>query len=49
MVGPIILSGADGSESGLVDRAKTWFEENRENKTAFISGLIFMVSASNMV
>ena len=49
VVGPIILSGADSSESGLVDRAKTWFEENRENKTAFISGLIFMVSASNMV
>jgi hypothetical protein len=49
MVGPIILSGADSCESGLVDKAKTWFEENRENKTAFISGAIFMVSASNMV
>ena len=49
VVGPIILSGADSSEPGLVDKAKTWFEENRENKTAFMSGSIFMVSASNMV
>ena len=43
------LSGADSTESGLVDQAKTWFEMNRENETAVMSGLIFMVSASNMV
>jgi hypothetical protein len=47
MVGPIILSGADSAESDLVDKAKTWFEENRENETAVMSALIFMVSASN--
>jgi hypothetical protein len=41
------LSGADNAESGLVDKAKTWFEENREDKTAVMPALIFMVSASN--
>ena len=45
VIGPVILSGADNAESGLVDRAKTWFEENRENETAVMSALIFMVSA----
>ena len=47
VIGPVILSGADSAESGLVDQAKTWFEENRENETAVMSALIFMVSASN--
>ena len=46
VVGPIILSGADSAESDLVNKAKTWFEEN---ETAVMSGLIFMVSGSNMV
>jgi hypothetical protein len=47
VTGPVILSGADSAVSGLVDQAKTWFEENRENETAVMSALIFMVSASN--
>jgi len=47
VIGPVILSGADSAESGLVDQAKTWFEENRENETAVMSALIFMASASN--
>ena len=49
VLGPIILSGADSAESDLVNKAKAWFEENRENETAIMSGLIFMVSGSNMV
>jgi hypothetical protein len=47
VIGPVILSGADSAESGLVDQAKTWFDEKRENETAVMSALIFMVSASN--
>jgi hypothetical protein len=48
VLGPIILSGADSAESGLVDKAKTWFEENRENERALMTGSVFMVSASNV-
>jgi hypothetical protein len=47
--GPVILSGADSAECGLVSEAKTWSKENRENKSAVMSASLFMVSAHNMV
>ena len=43
----VISPSSDVIEALL--NAKAWFEENRENKTAFISDCIFMVSSSNMV
>jgi hypothetical protein len=49
VVGPIILSGADSAEYGLVDKATTWFNQNRENERAVMKASVFMVSASNMV
>jgi hypothetical protein len=49
VIGPIILSGADSAECGLVDKATTWFNQNRENGRAVMACSLFMVSASNMV
>jgi hypothetical protein len=49
VVGPVILSGADSAECGLVDEATTWFKQNRENERAIMSASLFIVSASNMV
>jgi len=49
LIGPIILSGADSAEYGLVDKATTWFKQNRENGRAVMTCSLFIVSASNMV
>ena len=49
VIGPIILSGADSAESGLVNKATTWFKQNRENGRAVMTCSLFIVSASNMV
>jgi hypothetical protein len=48
VIGPIILSGADSAECGLVDEAASWFKQNRENERAVMSVSLFMVSASNV-
>jgi SAM-dependent methyltransferase len=49
VLGPVILSGADSAECGLIDKATTWFKQNRENDRAVMTGSLFMVSASNLV
>ena len=48
LLGPVLLSGADNANSGLVDQATTWFKENRENERALMEGSLFVVSASNV-
>jgi SAM-dependent methyltransferase len=48
VLGPIILSGADNTQCGLVDQVLTWFEQNRDNERALMTGSLFMVSASNL-
>lgn len=48
LLGPIILSGADNAQCGLVDQAIAWFEQNRDNKDAVMTGSLFMASASNL-
>ena len=48
LLGPVILSGADNAKDSLVDQAKTWFEQNRDNEGAVMAGSLFMVSVSNL-
>ncbi|MBV9878152.1 MAG: class I SAM-dependent methyltransferase [Verrucomicrobia bacterium] len=47
VLGPVILSGADKTQYGLVDQAISWFERNRDNEHALMTASLYMVSASN--